>query len=244
MHVTPDGWLVHDLNSDPRVRHATSTRQTTLIVPRPVGIVWHTTGDRSHDLRGTPETLTGSILGYNRARDPHLSWHLFVGRDGSLCQTLPFTAGAWHCMRPRKFPDRYIDNLDRATIAIMLENSGRLLASPDGDLFAWPHFRRGPAGEVDRTLGFDPDRRIEGGIRKGAVVRGGGEAGGVRVEQAIWHDFPAAQVRAAGLALGALRREFGLLMEACALAHSDQHRGVSDDPGDLWMQRVLPALLG
>lgn len=90
LRIDGTGWLAGDaVTKVPSVRHsALSTRE-------PIAIVWHYTATDE----GTAQSLAKRIRTYDQVRDRAASWHVIVGRDGHLWQSVPFLRGAWHCAR-------------------------------------------------------------------------------------------------------------------------------------------------
>jgi len=90
LEIDPEGWLV-----GAHVELAPSVRHSRLSVPEPIAIVWHYTATD----HGTARTMARRIRTYRRGVDRAASWHVCVGHDGVLWQSVPLLRGAWHCAR-------------------------------------------------------------------------------------------------------------------------------------------------
>lgn len=148
MLVDAQGWLQRDQDTDPRVE-LLSTRSTyPLIVPHPIGVVWHTTD--------TPPSRTAESLARNIVDNTKLqvSWHALVDRDGTIWQSAPFTVGTWHTGTAGVVEGQHFGNVNRATIGVELVNAGRLKRIA-GKFYMWPYYKRGDDGRPDADLGVD-----------------------------------------------------------------------------------------
>jgi hypothetical protein len=225
MRVDDDGWLVHE-DGDPRVVRYPSVRTYALVVPAPLGIVWHWTAGRGGP--GFAEALARRAQLYRRGVDRAASWHVLVAKDGTVFQSAPFTVGTWHVGRPGVVAGRRFENVNRATVGCELENAGRLRKIGDR-FFCWPYFTNpaAPAHErrADPRCAVDPSR---------AVVGPG---------QGTFDAFPPEQERAATKLLAALVVRFGWTRDASAYGHRDFDSPRKEDPGPLWAGVVLPRAL-
>jgi N-acetyl-anhydromuramyl-L-alanine amidase AmpD len=61
----------------------------------PVAIVWHYTATDP----GTALSLCKRITKYDSSVDRAASWHLIIGVDGRVYQSVSFLCGAWHCAK-------------------------------------------------------------------------------------------------------------------------------------------------
>lgn len=90
LEVDGEGWLVGT-----GVRRLPSVRHSRLTVPMPCAVMWHYTATDP----GTAPSLAKRIQTYKSGVDRAASWHVCVGTDGTLWQSVPFLRGAWHCAR-------------------------------------------------------------------------------------------------------------------------------------------------
>lgn len=88
--VDSQGWLVgRGVTRLPSVRHSPLTTRG------PIAILWHYTATEP----GTARSLARRIRTYREGKDRAASWHVLVGQNGHLWQSVPFLRGAWHCRR-------------------------------------------------------------------------------------------------------------------------------------------------
>jgi N-acetyl-anhydromuramyl-L-alanine amidase AmpD len=112
LEVDAEGWLV-----GARVEHVPSVRHSPLSTAQgPIAIVWHYTATD----HGTARALARRIRTYRRGADRAASWHVIVGHNGVLWQSVPFMRGAWHCARGIILGHR----VNACSIGIELEGRG------------------------------------------------------------------------------------------------------------------------
>jgi hypothetical protein len=97
MRLDDEGWLVAE-EGDPAVARYPTVRRSPLVVPAPLGIVWHWTAGRGGP--GFAEALARRARTYRRGIDRAASWHVLIAKDGGIHQSAPFTVGTWHVGRP------------------------------------------------------------------------------------------------------------------------------------------------
>lgn len=91
LDVDAEGWLVGS-----GVELVPSVRSSPLSAPQgPIAVVWHYTAT---DV-GTAASLARRIRTYKRGVDRAASWHVLVGADGVLRQSVACMRGAWHCAK-------------------------------------------------------------------------------------------------------------------------------------------------
>lgn len=109
--INQDGWLEGAIVV-PSVRH--SPLDTEL----PLCIVHHATSTKA-----SVAALARRIRSYKAGVDRAASWHLIVGKDGRITQSVPFTRGAWHCRGNVKFAGMMF-RTNRVSIGIEWEHEG------------------------------------------------------------------------------------------------------------------------
>ncbi len=90
MKIDKEGWLEPG-DGDPKVTRLPTIRTYRLLVPAPLGIVWHWTAGRGGP--GFAEALARRAQTYQRGIDRAASWHVLVARDGAIYQSAPFLVG-------------------------------------------------------------------------------------------------------------------------------------------------------
>lgn len=155
--VNKNGWL-------------SGTRLITMPSPRfynkvgagfPLGVVWHYTATDP----GTAHTLTHRISTYTKGKDRAASWHIIVGFDGAVYQSISCLKGAWHCSKGQ------IAGVDvnKAAIGIELEGHGRQFSTLQQlavfDVIQALHAAYGiPRSRMAYAHSqFDPERRSDPG---------------------------------------------------------------------------------
>lgn len=224
MRFDEEGWLVTEDGDSPVIRHPT-VRIYPLVVPAPLGIVWHWTGGRGGP--GYAERLALRTRTYRRGVDRAASWHVLVAGDGAIYQSAPFSVGTWHVGRPGVIAGRRFGNVNRAAVGCELENAGRLRKLGDR-FYCWPYWSNPSAPMPERR----PDPRCAVDAGRAVVVSG----------QGTFDAFPPEQEAAAARLLAALVKRFGWARDACAYGHRDFTTN-KEDPGPLWAGVVLPRVL-
>lgn len=224
MKVDQEGWLLTEDGDPAVVRHPT-VRTYPLVVPMPLGIVWHWTGGRGGP--GYAERLAIRTRTYRRGVDRAASWHVLVARDGSIYQSAPFSVGTWHVGRPGVIDGRRFENINRATVGCELENAGRLRKLGER-FYCWPYWSNPGAPRQERR----PDPRCAVDVGRAVVVPG----------QGTFDAFTPEQEAAAARLLAALIAQFGWTRDACVHGHREFTTN-KEDPGPLWSGIVLPRVL-
>lgn len=143
------------------------------------------------------------------------SAHLLVSREGRITQLVPFDRAAWHAGRSEW---RGLGGLNNHSIAIELENAGKLSRDEKGRFVGAPPGREFPEADV-----LIAQHRSES-------------------EPAPWHRYTDAQLRAAREAAAAVVQAYGLEE---VLGHDDIAPGRKVDPGPAFpMEEFRAALLG
>ena len=109
--IDPEGWL-----TGPSVEIVPSVRHSPLSTHGPIAIVWHYTATE----RGTARALARRIRSYQTGVDRAASWHVCIGNDGVLWQSVSFTRGSWHCGKGTIEGHR----VNRCSVGIELEGHG------------------------------------------------------------------------------------------------------------------------
>jgi N-acetyl-anhydromuramyl-L-alanine amidase AmpD len=227
MKIDSAGWLVPEAG-DPQVLKFPSSRSTQYDVAtggQPKGIVWHWTTGRCT----TPQHANGladSIRSFNKG-DVAASWHVLIAKDGRLLQSVPFERGSWHVGRPGNIGGRLYGNINRATIGVELENSGKLMQVA-GKFYCWPFWLDPDA--PDDLKKPDPNYSID-------------SARAVPQDGEFYDVFPAAQIQSASILLRTLILKFKWTRDVSAYGHSDFDSPRKIDPGPVWRSGILPTLL-
>ena len=225
MRIDDEGWLVPE-DGDPRVVRLPTVRTYRLVVPAPLGIVWHWTSGRGGP--GFAERLARRVQTYRRGIDRPASWHVLIARDGVIHQSAPFLVGTWHVGRPGVIAGQRFDNINRATIGCELENAGRLRKIGER-FYCWPFWTNPGAPAYERR----PDPRYAIDALRATVVQG----------QGIFDAFSTEQRASAAAMLAALVARFAWAREACSYGHRDFDPKRKEDPGPVWADSVLPQIL-
>jgi N-acetyl-anhydromuramyl-L-alanine amidase AmpD len=149
---------------------------------------------------------------------------VLIAKDGTVFQSAPLTRGAWHVGRPGVVNGQRFESVNRATIGVELENAGPLVVRA-GQYYAWPYFVDGARRHPDPRLRIAESRVDE---RRGLPFDG----------------FPPAQIAAATELAGSLAAYFRWGATALSYAHADFAAPHKTDPGPLWMEELLPGVLG
>lgn len=218
MKVGADGWLEEIASGFPPIARIPSPRTQLLdgaTGNRPLGIVWHWTAGVKQS-PGFARALAEEIRTWDKTKDRPASWHVLIGKDGAIYQSVPFSTGSWHVGRPGRIGGQLFANINRATVGVELLNAG-LLEKVDEKFYAAGN-NHGPEDEVAA------DRAV-------AVAN-------------EWYDaFPEAQEMAATRLLQALVIRFAWNRDVCAYGHRDFDSPRKLDPGPLWQDTVLPRVL-
>lgn len=215
MHLDDHGWLV-PAQGDPPVSRVPTPRTVPLSTPTPIGVVWHWTGTRGQTPRHAHLLAQSIASGFGP------SWHLLISRFGEVVQSAPVTVGTNHVGRTGRIAGQLV-SVNPTTVGIELENAGRLMRA-DG---AWaqvmnphePRERHQPTGLVV------PDNEV--------LLDDGG----------AWHAYSDQQIAAAEVVLRALVAGLHWHPAACLHSHAELDPGRKADPGRLWMERALPAIV-
>lgn len=225
MKIDDKGWLVAE-TGDPAVKTYPTVRTYRLLVPAPLGIVWHWTAGRGGP--GFSEALARRAQTYKRGIDRAASWHVLIARDGVIYQSAPFAIGTWHVGRPGVIAGQRFDNINRATVGCELEGAGRLRKTGDS-FYCWPYWTNSAAPAHERR----PDPRCAVDASRATVVPG----------QGTFDSFTSEQERSATTMLRALAARYGWTRDVCAYGHRDFDPQRKEDPGPVWAETVLPRIL-
>lgn len=244
MKITPEGWLEAVEEGLPAVTRAPSVRTTGLDSPKPLGIVWHWTGGPALG-PAYAAALADEIRTFDPTKDRSASWHVLVAKNGRIIQSVPFTKGSWHVGRPGRIGAKPVKvngawdatawpgtggklfgNINRCTVGVELENSGRLVKV--GNQFAcWPFY-------------VDP-HTPESGLDHHYVIPSERAAG--PVDGVFYDSFPPAQIAAATRLLQVLAATYGWTRDVSAYSHFQFDPTRREDAGPVWMEQVLPGML-
>lgn len=222
MRVRNDYWL--EAEPPEEVRRIPSIRTSALDGGVPLGLVWHWTGGPAKNPL-YPINLANDIRAYDRTKDRAASWNLLVAKDGRLIQSIPFNMGSWHVGRPGRIQGKLFGNINRGTIGVELENSGRLEKVGD-KYYCWPFWK----DPLEPNLVADPRWEV-------AAIRAR------QVGEQYFDEFPAAQEAAALQLVTALVKRFKWPRGAFEYGHSTFDYPRKEDPGPVWMSEVLPRIL-
>jgi hypothetical protein len=225
MKIDEEGWLVPE-EGDPKVVRFATVRTYRLVVPAPLGIVWHWTSGRGGT--GFAERLARRVQTYRRGVDRPASWHVLIARDGVIYQSAPLLVGTWHVGRPGVIAGQRFDNINRATIGCELENAGRLRKIGER-FYCWPFWTNPGAPAYERR----PDPRCAIDAARATVVQG----------QGIFDAYSREQQLSVAAMLSALVARFSWTREACSYGHRDFDPKRKEDPGPVWADSVLPQIL-
>ncbi len=225
MKVDNEGWLVPE-GGEPRVVRLPTVRTYRLVVPAPLGIVWHWTSGRGGP--GFAERLCRRVQTYRRGIDRPASWHVLIGRYGVIYQSAPLLVGTWHVGRPGVISGQRFDNINRVTIGCELENAGRLRKIGER-FYCWPFWTNPGAPAYERR----PDPRCAIDAGRAVVVQ----------NQGIFDAFSSEQQATATVILAALVARFGWARQDCLHGHRDFDPKRKEDPGPVWADAVLLQIL-
>ncbi|MEA5581775.1 N-acetylmuramoyl-L-alanine amidase [Nodularia harveyana UHCC-0300] len=93
----------------------------------------------------TANTSFDNTVKWFSQRRAKVSSHLVIGRDGRICQMVPFNRMAWHAGQS-KWGE--LESLNRYSIGVELENAGKLERQDDGTWRSWEG-KLIPDNEVD-----------------------------------------------------------------------------------------------
>lgn len=242
MKVNDSMWLEETASGLPPVIRVPSVRATSLEEPKPLGLVWHWTGGPA---RGPAfaSALAEEIRTYDKNKDRAASWHVLLAKDGRVIQSVPFDKGSWHVGRPGRiggapskpadkwdslaWPGRLYANINRVTVGVELENSGKLEKVGD-KFYCWPYWLNPAAPPAERV----PDPKVEIPASRTTLVG------------SVWYDdFPSAQQEAAQRLVTALVLRFKWARDVCQYGHVMFDPGRKEDPGPRWLEVLLPKIL-
>lgn len=225
MRIDQEGWLVPE-QAEPEVVRLPTVRRYRLVVPAPLGIVWHWTSGRGGP--GFAERLCRRVQTYRRGIDRPASWHVLIARDGVIYQSAPFLVGTWHVGRPGVIAGQRFDNINRATVGCELESAGRLKKIGER-YYCWPFWSNPKAPAYERRA--DPRYAVD--TARATVVQG----------QGTFDAFSTEQQASAAAMLAALVARFEWPREDCLHGHRDFAPKHKEDPGPVWADTVLPQIL-
>lgn len=129
-----DGWLVgQGVTKIPSQR-----KYERLVTGDPTHVVLHWTATA----RGTAKTLAQRIAKLPPKGQAGSSWHICVGSDGHLWQSVACEQGAWHA-GGRTAATIDGKSYNRFSVGIEIENLGRVVKGRDGAWRAWPFMKPG-----------------------------------------------------------------------------------------------------
>lgn len=203
------------------------------------GIVWHFT-----NTNGVPGSAIKLAV---RLQDPKnkrpASWHILVGRDGLIIQSVPLTLGSWHAgsdtaskfelvrmtdgkLKWRMSPTGKV-GANALFCGIEMENVGEVRKGSDGKWRGWPYEKgyegvKGPVVDVAQIVEYhDP--------KTGKVTH--------------WQNFTQEQEDAAERLVRAIVAYTGATRDQCEFGHVDIDPSRRSDPGPIWATQFLPRIL-
>lgn len=129
-----DGWLVgQGVTKIPSQR-----KYERLVTGDPTHVVLHWTATA----RGTAKSLAQRIVKLPPKGQSGSSWHICIGSDGHIWQSVAFEQGAWHAggATAAKIDGK---SYNRFSVGIEIENLGRVVKCKDGAWRAWPFLKPG-----------------------------------------------------------------------------------------------------
>lgn len=226
MEIDTEGWLKPSIESTPQIAHVPSSRTTALEKEDPLGIIWHWTAG----VCNTPNfarNLADSIRSYHRESDRPASWHVLVAKNGDIFQSVPFLLGSWHVGRGGQIDGTFYANVNKVTVGVELENSGKL-EKFEGKYYCWPYWLDPDAAEENRQ----PDPRLL--IAEERVTTFEGQ---------FYDAFTEAQIASAAELLRALVITYKWQKPVCSYGHVDFDPIRKQDPGPVWKNVVMPGIL-
>lgn len=209
MHLSKDGWLVAEEGDQPLVV-LPSVRATKLTMKVPRAVIWHWSGPIEHAQQEVERIQT-----YDPNTDKPRSWHILIAKDGTIYQSLSLITAGWHMQKGGMIGMNYYRALNKATVAIVLENEGRLKC-------------------VDGVF-----RPIASKSKLGAPIE---VAETVPWNNSHYVPYTEAQKKSAVQLMHTLMQAFKWKTDAFNYGHRSFEYAKHDDPGPLWMQEVLPEL--
>lgn len=169
LQVDAEGWLVDE---SARLRRQTGREALVHLVPSvrhspqstrsgPIAIVWHYTATDY----GTAAALAKRIQKYKRGVDRAASWHVCIGRDGTIYQSVSFLRGSWHCAKGTIAGHR----VNACSVGVELEGHGKTFSEKQieaAELLVRALRETYPIESVQADRGhreFDPARRSDPG---------------------------------------------------------------------------------
>jgi N-acetyl-anhydromuramyl-L-alanine amidase AmpD len=219
MRVDEQGWLVAE-DGDPPLVVLPSVRATKLGMKKPKALIWHWSGT----ITETALQATERIQTYTPEKDSPKSWHVLIGKDGTVYQSVSLHMAAWHTHRSGILGVNYYQNINKATLGLILENAGRLRRVNDQWHTQPPWRKKKPVKDVlSPTI----------------------DASRVTMHGTIGYDtYTGQQEASAESVLRAIVNYYGILRKYCTVSHSSLDYPRHEDPGPLWMDVVLPRVLG
>lgn len=218
LRVDENGWLASD-GEAPELVFRPTKRTMRLHVPEVVGVLWHTLDvgtfyDRGK-YSGVADELSDRIVELPGEQQRSASWHHLLSAGGVIYVQAPYTRGTWHCKAPVRAAGRSFESANRALIGVELENGGRLRVA-NGEVRCHPYGSKN-------------------------VVSGRGAP--CYASQGVFEGFPTPLVAAAEALVRALVAWRNWPREAFEHFHGDLEPGRREDPGPIWRENVLPAIL-
>jgi len=198
------------------------------------GIVWHYT-----DTGAAPGSAIKLAQRLAQPGGRQASWHILIGRDGTIIQSIPLTLASWHA--GSETAGKFLQNVrgiwrlhpkggvgaNSLFAGVELECVGEVRKVGD-QWRGWPFGKPTPDGSIGVRVSGDE------------VVEAKDATGRVR----FWHGYTPAQELAAERVVMAIDRWADLDHGSCALSHQMIDPDRRTDPGPVWMDQVLPRVLG
>jgi N-acetyl-anhydromuramyl-L-alanine amidase AmpD len=243
-YVDNDGWLRDEAGETSRIARIPSPRSSALLGElngKPAGILWHWTATRG----GTMHTLAKSIAKPVPPNGRAASWHVGIARNGSVYHSVSLKRGSWHAggssaARFEKDVYKMVTATQRGVLATRWKISERQSGVGANSLFVGIELEN--VGQVKNVNGKWQGWPFGHDGQDGPIVPPDQVSNAVLGKR--YHAFTDEQVRAAAMVARAIVQWVpGIPREACAWTHYQVDPTRKTDPGPVWVEKHLPAVL-